>query len=280
MGPQQMAILGESIFPWTTRSVSVCWGCALELRTRINYRRFGTRLQGGNLRPRRHGSRSTTASSPHGGLSTLHKSLTTGSSVAWSDGRKIVAHGSKPVSIKTPPFPAELDRPYYGSRSGKQLRRQGTTQKLSKSGGAAGFNLHQLKPSQVRNQGDDGLSKSPLPQKGSRTLKDGEKVPNPKRESEQTLDAVLDYWTAHRNLSCGKPLRGSPSFYAISPTEKIRPGWRLQGALTYIARSMKVQADSQKHGSTRLYSTKVLPVEARRNIQTENDVGEHCTRSL
>lgn len=268
-----MVILNDSTFPWTNRSVSVCWGCALKHHRRMSYRQFGTELGGGKLRPRRHGSRLTTTSSrAHGGFSTPHKSLTTKSAVAWSDGRTSnTQSGSEPASTSIPSFPAGHDRPYYGSGRDKQLGRRGPIQELWKIRVGAGSKVQLPKPSPVRNNGVDGLPKYHMPQKASHSMKDVKKVPNPTRESEQTLDAVLDYWNAQKK----KPSHGPPrSFIKYN-----RPSWGSGGNLSHIARSMKVQTASQRHESGEIYSTKPLPLETRRTIRTASPVGEHNTRS-
>jgi len=241
-----MAILNESTFPWTNRSISVCWGCALKHHRRMSYRRFGTE---GKLRPRRHGlGLNRNRSSAHGGFLTLHKSLTTKSAVAWSDGRK------------------------YNTQLDKQLKRRGPTQELWKTRVGAGSKVHLPKPSPVRNNGGDGLPKSHMPQRVVRILRDVKKVPNSTRETEQTLDAVLDYW----NVQKYKPLHGRPrSFIRYN-----RPSWGSGGILSHIARSMIVQTASQRHESGEIYSTKLLPLETQRTIRTASPVGKHSTRSL
>lgn len=244
-----MAILNDSTFPWTNRSISVCLGCALKHHRRMSYRRFGTELGGGKLRPRRHGSRLNRASSSaHGGFSTLHKSLTTKSAVAWSEGRK------------------------YNTQLDKQLKRRGPTQELWKTRVGAGSKVHLPKPSPVRNNGVDGLPKYHMPQRVVPILRDVKKVPNPTSQPEQTLEAVLDYWNAQKY----KPLHGPPrNFIKYS-----RPSWGSGGILSHDARSMKVHTASQRHQSGEIYSTKLLPLETRRTIRTASPVGEHSTRSL
>lgn len=282
MRRQQAAILGDGIFPWTTRSVSVCWGCALQHHRRVSYRSASTESRDGKLRPGRHGSRFTTGtSSAHGGFIILNRPLTTRSPAAWSDrGKPATQSCSKPASNRIPPLPTELDGSYYGSGRSKQLGRRGATQDLSKTEEGASSKAQLLKPSRVSNQNHNGSPDYDLSHNGSSTSKHGKTTANPKREFEQTLDDALDYWVAQNNVLRSKPLHALHESDATNVTTGIRPKLGLNSVLPRFARSLELQTASHRHEVGKLHSRKLTPLEARRSIQTFSPVGKHWTDSF
>lgn len=282
MKRQQAAILGDSISPWTNKSVSVCWACALQKHRQISYKRSGTESQGEQLGVRRRDSRfTTTRSSEHGSLSILSRSLMTGTAATWSDGRNSVTQScGKPASIKIPPFPAKLDMPYHRSEPGRQLGRGETNHEMSNTGPKARSEVQLPKPSQAEYQSDAGSPKHQLSQNRLRARNHHFKIIRDEKKSEYTLNTALDYWIAQKKTSSGKPLHDPPNPDVIDRARDIRSGHGLTGVLPHIARSIKVWTSSQRHEAGKLYSTRLMTLEARRSIQTVSPVGEHRTNPL
>lgn len=290
MKGRQAAILGESIFPWTNRPVSVCWGCALEVQRRRNYRNSATGSQDGTLKTRRNRSRfTTTSTSENGRVAILGRSPTTGSAAAWSGGR---VHGTQSGGI--PPCPSELSSP-RGPNIKTLPQRTAPRIPLVPPGGPRITPLSQTRSPRissfpsglgVRYHDTEGGKQVERPSPGHevsdrrRTLKYGKKVITAREESEEELNTALDYWNGQKNDSSDNQVHGLPKFDALRPTEEIRSGWGLGDVLRHISRSSKVQTALQRHEFGSLHPTNLMPLEAQRGIQTVSPVGEHPTNPL
>ena len=277
MKSRQAALLGESIFSWTNRPVSVCWGCALKQHRKLCYRNPSTGSQSAKLRSRKHGPRvSRTDSTGHETLSTLSGSLRAGTPGA-SDARNLVTQsGGKPASIRRPPFSPELDMPYHSHARSKEVGRRAAIHESSnkwpefKSGielptpSLAGDRTHISTPKFNSPQGEWHGSKP-----SKQVVKLGEDL------EQQKLNAVLDYWIAQKKICNSKPVHGPPNLDATGPQREVRSGSYLGGGPPFSARTPKARSASQTHDVRKLHSSKLMPVENRRSIHTAKPVSEH-----
>ena len=287
----QAAILGDGIFPWNIRSVSVCWGCALKQHRQLSYRRSGTQSRGAKLGVKRRPSGDTTADSSCGQerLSIFNRSLTTGTGASWSDGRDSVTQtGGKPASGEISPFATPLDMPSHVSNLSRQLDEDGTRHERPNPTPEARSELQLPEPSWAESEIDTGLPESPLSWDRLRARNHRLKVMEDKERSEQNLNTALDSWSAHKNPSIRTPLHSPLESDATSITEEAGScegprGHCWRGIPTYFAQSIVVQRvfHIHKHKAGKQRQTKFRPllsVLARRSIQTASTVGEHRTQ--
>ena len=115
-----------------------------------------------------------------------------------------------------------------------------------------------------------------VPQGKLRTLSVGKRLISTRLESEEKLDAALDYWIAQKGRAANHPLRAPPASTATDITQASYSGSGLRRISHDIGSFLEGKQASMGRRRIHLRSTKAMSVNSQRAIHTTNSVGGHC----